>query len=111
MLKKIKLVISDVHLGRGKYLADGSFNYLEDFYFDEKLAEFLKFYRSGEFEEGEVELICNGDFFNHLQVDILDPNPEIIDEAAALIRTEEIVKGHPEVFSEIRHFAQTPIHS
>ena len=39
---KLKLVISDFHIGKGRYLPDGRKNYLEDFYQDEKFAEFLE---------------------------------------------------------------------
>ena len=39
--KKIKLVISDLHLGVGRTLDNGQLNDMEEFYFDEKFAEFI----------------------------------------------------------------------
>lgn len=110
-MKKIKLIVSDFHLGMGRYHPDGTFNYLEDFYYDDKFAEFLDFYGSGEFAQADVELICNGDFFNHLQTDIYDPLPDVLDESVALRRTEEILRGHPVTFEAMRRFASIPDHS
>ena len=110
-MRRLKLVISDFHLGRGKYLPNSRFNYLEDFYYDEQFIEFLNYHMTGEFAEAEAELICNGDFFNHLQVDIDDPCPEVIDEAKAVLRTQEILAGHPTLFEAMKRFAAVPHHS
>jgi metallophosphoesterase superfamily enzyme len=43
-LKKIKLIISDLHLGKGRLLYDGGINSLEEFYFSDKLVEFFQYY-------------------------------------------------------------------
>lgn len=110
-MKKIKIIVSDFHIGRGRSLPDGSFNYLEDFRFDEKFIEFLDYHVSGDFAQANVELICNGDFFNHLQVDLIDPAPDIIEEKAAVERTQKILKGHPELFEAMTRFAAAPNHS
>ena len=40
--KQIKLVVSDLHLGVGRFLENGQLNSLDEFYFDEK--SFLNFY-------------------------------------------------------------------
>ena len=109
-MRKVKLVVSDFHLGKGRTLPDGSRNILEDFFYDAKFVEFLDYHRNGEFAEAEVELICNGDFFNHLHVDIREPNPDVISERVALFRTVEILKGHPEIFEAMRKFGATPGH-
>ncbi len=106
--KKLKLIVSDFHIGRGRYLPDGGRNYLEDFYYDDKFIEFLEHYSTGDYSDAEIELICNGDFFNHLQVDIMDPAPDIITEEAALQRSGEILKGHPELFQAMKRFAAMP---
>jgi UDP-2,3-diacylglucosamine pyrophosphatase LpxH len=110
-MRKLKLIVSDFHIGKGKYLPDGTFNYLEDFFYDDKFIEFLEYHASGEFAGADVELIVNGDFFSHLQVDIHDPSPDIIDERAALQRTEEILRGHSEMFAAMRRFAAAPGHA
>lgn len=103
--KKIKLVVSDFHIGRGRRLPDGSLNPLEDFHHDDKFIEFLDYHAGPEFSGSEVELIINGDFFSHLQVDPDDPTPEIIDETAAVVRTRQILDGHRETFAAMRRFA------
>src|SRR5271165_3274101 len=68
-IKKIKVVISDLHLGKGRTISGGSTNPLEEFYYGERLVEFFQYYSSGQFKDYEVELIINGDFLNFLQVD------------------------------------------
>ncbi len=110
-MRKLKLILSDFHLGKGRRLPDGTFNYLEDFRFDDPFVEFLNYHRTGEFADADVELIFNGDFFNLLQVDIHDPMPDVIDEKASRIRLDEILTGHPELFIALRNFASTPRHS
>ena len=69
MKKRIKLVVSDLHLGLGQFLEDGRLNLLEEFYFDDKFAEFLHYYTTGDYADCDVELILNGDIFNFLQTD------------------------------------------
>lgn len=110
-MKKLKLIVSDFHIGAGRLLPDGSFNYLDDFRYDDKFIEFLNYHRSGDFAEAEIELICNGDFFNHLQVDPNERTPDVIDEGVAVERTEKILKGHPGLFESMRAFAAAPRHS
>jgi len=109
--KKIKIVVSDFHLGKGKFLKDGSPNLLEDFTADHQFCEFLKYYRSGEFKRAEVELIVNGDFFNLLQVDYRDRFTDFVTEADSLHKIVAIVKGHPDLFQEMGLFSQESKHS
>lgn len=104
------LVISDFHLGAGPARPDGASNFLEDFFHDGKLVEFLDRYASGDFEKAEVELVINGDFFNHLQVWPEEPHPELMTEKVALWRTDEIMAGHPEIFEALARFAAQPRH-
>lgn len=109
-MRKVKLIASDFHIGKGRFLSDGSYNPLEDFFFDGKFVEFLEYHRTGEFAASDVELILNGDFFNHLQIDPEEFSPDVISEKIALRRTLWILKGHPEIFEEMRRFASTPGH-
>lgn len=109
-MRKLKLVVSDFHIGKGIFLPNGARNPLEDFFYDGKFIEFLQYYRKGEFENADVELICNGDFFNHLQLDYNERHPDWISEKVALSRMETILKGHAELFNEMRLFAETPQH-
>jgi UDP-2,3-diacylglucosamine pyrophosphatase LpxH len=105
MKRKIKLIISDLHLGRGRSLEGGATNPLEEFYFGQKLVEFLHYYCSGEFREAEVELIINGDFLNFLQVDYRGHFLTVVTESVSLEKLKGIVAGHPEVFKALHHFA------
>ena len=106
--KKIKLVISDLHLGRGRTLPGGATNPLEEFYFGQKLVEFLQYYSSGEFRDSEIELIINGDFLNCLQVDYRGHYLTVRTESVSVETIRSIIVGHPEVFEEMRAFANLP---
>ena len=107
-MRKIKLVISDLHLGLGRTLEGGATNSLEEFYFGQKLVEFLHYYSSGEYRDAEVELIINGDFLNFLQVDYRGHYLTVITESVSLEKLKHIVAGHREVFSALKDFASTP---
>ena len=63
------VVLSDLHLGKGRYLKDGQPNIMEEFEEDERFSEFVDYYSSGEFEEEEVHLVLNGDILNLIQID------------------------------------------
>jgi UDP-2,3-diacylglucosamine pyrophosphatase LpxH len=108
MARKLKLVISDLHLGLGKTLENGATNSLEEFYFDRKLIEFFQYYCSGEFRDDEVELIINGDFLNFLQVDYRGHYITVITEGISLEKIKLIVRGHKEVFAAMKDWAATP---
>ena len=70
---KFKIVVSDFHLGKGRYFEDGTQNILEDFIYDREFSEFIDYYRVGKFADAEVELILNGDILNLLQIDTWGP--------------------------------------
>ena len=92
--KKIKLVISDLHLGKGRILDDGGLNSLEEFYYADKLVEFFQFYSSGAYRDYEVEVIINGDFLNFLQVDYKGHFLTAITETIALEVLKKIIQAH-----------------
>ncbi|MGZ3768348.1 MAG: hypothetical protein ACXVCP_03735 [Bdellovibrio sp.] len=106
--KKIKVIISDLHLGKGRLLEKGGINSLEEFYFGEKLVEFIHYYSTGAFRDYEVELIINGDFFNFLQCDYKGHFLSVITESVTLEILKEIVKGHANVFLALSEFAAKP---
>lgn len=110
MKKKIRLVISDLHLGLGRYLEDGRLNLLEEFFFDEKFAEFLNFYTSGDYSNAEVELILNGDIFNFIQTDYKGHYLTVITENITIDQIKRIVRGHPIFFRALNEFASSPDH-
>lgn len=110
---KIKLVISDFHLSRGMWLKNGRRNPLEDFHQDERFKEFLVYYSTGIYQDYEVELIINGDFFDPLAV-IPVPDkkgkmpvleyPLEVEEPAAVVKFETILDGHPVAFGALQDF-------
>jgi UDP-2,3-diacylglucosamine pyrophosphatase LpxH len=104
-MKKIKLIISDLHLGKGRKTASGMINPLEEFYFEDKLVEFIDFYSSGKFRDYEVELIINGDFLNFLQVDYHGHFLTVVTEGVALEKLKGIIKGQEKVFRALKEFA------
>ena len=107
-LKRIKVVVSDLHLGKGKVLPGGGLNSLEEFYYGDKLVEFIHYYSSGVYRDYEVELIINGDFLNFLQVDYKGHFLTVITETVALEVLKSIVDGHPRVFQAMAEFAAKP---
>lgn len=114
--KKIKLVISDFHLGTGLYRDDGSINVVEDFVWDDRFVEFIEYYSTNDYAAAEVELIINGDFFNLLQCESNGrwerenggADPDLLTEPVLLGRTRAIVKGHDGLFETLRSFAAMP---
>jgi UDP-2,3-diacylglucosamine pyrophosphatase LpxH len=108
---KFKLVVSDFHVGKGRFFSDHTQNILEDFVYDREWAEFLTYYRSGDFAEAEVELILNGDILNILQIDTWGVHTHMITERSVVRAVDRIVKGHAEFFQALRRFAATPGHT
>ena len=108
MSSQIKLIVSDMHIGKGKILPDGSVNKLEEFFFGEKFAEFLHYYTSGPYENHRVELVINGDFLNFLQVDYKGHFLTVFTEEVCLSILKDIVKGQPEVMKALGKFARKP---
>ncbi len=103
--RQLKVVVSDLHLGKGKILPGGGVNSLEEFYYGEKLVEFLHYYNSGAFREFDVELIINGDFLNFLQVDYRGHFLTVLTEGVCLEILKTIVDGHRNVFKAMAEFA------
>jgi UDP-2,3-diacylglucosamine pyrophosphatase LpxH len=110
-MQKYKLVVSDFHLGKGRYFKDGTQNILEDFVYDREWAEFLSFYRSGPFADAEVELILNGDILNLLQIDTFGVHTHLITERSVARAVEKIVEGHPGFFEAMRKWSAAPGHT
>lgn len=108
---KYKLVVSDFHLGKGRYFRDGTQNILEDFIYDREFGEFVQYYRTGGFIDADVELILNGDILNLLQIDTWGVHTHLITERSVARAVERIVAGHPEFFQALRRFCATPHHS
>lgn len=109
-MRKIKLVVSDFHLGRGRLMPDGGINILEEFIFDHRFIDFLDYYSHDEFRRDEVELILNGDFMNTIMVDYEEQYPRALTEAGCVEKVQKILDGHPELFEALAGFAKAPNH-
>lgn len=107
-MRKIKLIVSDFHLGRGKYHQDGSLNLLEDFVWDHKWRELLEYYSTGEFEDSECELIFNGDMLNLILTDYHGHFPVVLTERISSEKLHAIIEGHPIFFDSLRRFIDRP---
>ncbi len=108
MTERIKLVVSDFHLGTGRRNPDGSRNIMENFMLDERFVEFLEYYSSGDYTNTEVELIINGDFFNLIQGEVDGRIPSDITEDIVLRQLQDILNGHTMVFDALRAFIENP---
>jgi len=108
MASKVKLVVSDFHLGAGHRNKDGSVNILEDFFHDREFIEFLQHFSGGAYDDAEVELILNGDFFNLLMIDYDEVEPDVITELVALRRMTKIMEGHRAMMNALRYFQTIP---
>lgn len=106
--RKMKLLVSDLHLGRGRVLEDGRLNSFEEFYFAEKLVEFIQYYSTGAFRDYDVEIIINGDFLNFLQVDYKSHFLTTITESIAVDILKAILRGHESVFKAMGEFLSQP---
>jgi len=102
------LVLSDFHLGKGKFLEDGQINLLEDFDEDEKFSEFLDHYSTGTYYFTDVHVVLNGDILNLIQMDIDGIFTHLLTEDHTVKMVEEIVKGHPLFFQALRKFLSRP---
>lgn len=107
-MKKIKLVLSDLHLGNGRYLPDGTINPLEDFVNDTRFVEFVEHYGEQAGSDTDVELIFNGDFFNHIQLMPQEQADGILTERASVNKTAAIIRGHQRMFNALKAFNSRP---
>lgn len=112
MTRKAKFIISDTHLGAGRYEAG---NALEDFISDADFAQWVsELIAESERDDVEMELIINGDFLEMLQVPAVpdfDPTAEYppdvyapSDEAACVQKVRHVIEGHPDVFTAMADF-------
>ncbi len=109
--RKYKLVVSDFHLGKGRYFSDGTQNILEDFVYDREFSEFLLYHRSGEYQDADVELILNGDILNLLQIDYYGVHTHLFSERSQIHAVRKIVAGHPDFFLALRRWVSTTGHT
>lgn len=107
-IKRLVLVISDLHLGAGKYVK-GRRNLLEDFHYDAELIDFLHWHSQGDFEKKPVELVINGDFFDILAVPYVEFfDDEFWSEEASLEKLRMIIRAHHGVMQALKSFLEKP---
>ena len=102
------LVLSDLHLGKGKFLKNGQLNILEDFLEDERFKEFCEYFSSGRYYLADVHLVLNGDILNLIQIDIEGVFHHIIDDQHTTKTVDLIFKGHKVFFKALKNFLSTP---
>ncbi len=114
MTSKVKIIVSDLHLGAGSFDLDKG-NVLEDFIVDETFARFLhEMKEESENQNTDFELIIGGDVMEFLQapaVDQFEPwrayPPENYHSSAeedSAKKVDLIIKGHPMFFAVLREF-------
>jgi UDP-2,3-diacylglucosamine pyrophosphatase LpxH len=106
MSSRLKVIISDFHLGEGQ--ERGSLNPWENFHHDDKFAELLRYYSTDYYEDEDVELIINGDFFDLLQVHYDGEFTDIISEDVAVGKLKACIEGHPTVMRALTAFVEAP---
>jgi UDP-2,3-diacylglucosamine pyrophosphatase LpxH len=107
-IKKVILVISDLHLSAGKIIK-GKRNLLEDFHYDNELVDFLNYYSSDFYLDLEVELVINGDFLDFLAVPYVEFfDDEFWSETAALAKLRMIMNAHLGVLDALKRFITNP---
>jgi UDP-2,3-diacylglucosamine pyrophosphatase LpxH len=104
----IVLVLSDLHLGKGKFLSNGQLNLLEDFFENDRFCEFLEYYSTGDYFAQKIHLILNGDILNLIQIDIEGVFTHIIDEALTVRALDLIYQGHNDFFKALKSFIEKP---
>lgn len=105
-MKLLRLVLSDLHLGTGG--RPGEFNVFEDFHHDDEFAELIAHYDQEVGEEGELELILNGDIFDLLKVKIGGVWPTEITDEIATDKLRQCLDGHPKFVNALKQLLQRP---
>lgn len=101
-MRLIRLVLSDLHLGAGSRA--GQLNPFEDFHYDERFAELLHYYDLEMGDDGEAELILNGDIFDLLKIEIDGKWPRRITEEIAAEKLRQCLEGHPRFVRALRQW-------
>lgn len=107
------IVVSDLHLGRGKNAETGRYHRLEAFFFDDDFYAFCRWLcRESAERKVEVKLVLNGDTFDLLRIDFDRREganarerrfgPTITPERAAAT-VSEILAGHPGFVAGLAH--------
>jgi UDP-2,3-diacylglucosamine pyrophosphatase LpxH len=104
--RKLKIIISDFHIGSGKHTTEGDHNIGEDFHHDEDFIDLLETFMKQYPRGGDMELIINGDFLNFIYVGYRGTFPIDVTEAISVEKLTQILNAHPTVFDTLAKFAQ-----
>lgn len=107
------VVVSDLHIGRGRNPETGRFHSLENFFYDEDFLQFCRYLTHEAKERGRpLTLVFNGDTFDFLRVDPVEasqrvggherPGPTLTPEIAAEM-VRRMLAGHPTFLDGIAH--------
>lgn len=98
------IVLSDLHLGKGKFLRNGQINILEDFDEDDRIVEFFDYYSGERFRDEKVKIVLNGDILNLIQADVDGVFTHLQTEDFVLRGLETIYRGHIKFFEALKRF-------
>jgi UDP-2,3-diacylglucosamine pyrophosphatase LpxH len=104
----ILLVVSDFHIGKGKFLKNGQINVMEDFHEDERFLEMISYYSTGDFYAKKVHLVLNGDILNLIAIDHYGVFSHVIDEPMTIKAINNIYNGHKLFFRALGEFLSAP---
>ena len=102
------IILSDLHLGKGKFFKNGEFNILEDFFEDDRFFEFCAYFSSGEYASVPVTLILNGDILNLIQIDYKGVFSHIVNEEIVVDQVQSVYDGHLNFFEGLKNFLKAP---
>ena len=102
-MRRIVLVLSDLHLGAG--IQKGHFDPFESFAYDDRFADLLAHYTSGEYAGDDVELVLAGDIFDLIRIRVDGKWPTEVTEEIAGRKLRACLDGHPVFIDALRRFA------
>ncbi|HBP23004.1 MAG TPA: hypothetical protein DEA08_35175 [Planctomycetes bacterium] len=102
----VRIVVSDLHLGSGS--RPGELNPYEDFFHDERFADFIRHYLRDTGEDVGIELILNGDIFDLLKIRIGGVWPVEITDEIATEKLRQCLDGHPIFVRTLKEFMADP---
>lgn len=104
-LIKAKIILSDLHLSDGPFLASGEKNSRESFLYGKQLCNLIDYFSSGKYGTGvPVELVLNGDIFDFLNINYKKIRLDFSSEKISVYKIKKILSGHKKVISKLHEF-------
>ncbi len=99
------IIISDLHLSAGYNRRTGTFDRLEDFFYDAAFSRFIdELLRRATSERRVWRLVILGDLLEFLQVAAPDSAQGLTSAPTAIAKLEIIARGHPDFFAALGRF-------